>query len=91
MGRRGIMLNPFDIWAPDCRCPVNNTAFSAYAFHQQKIEDFIDIIVNSNNPNDTIVQTNALRKVGLKPSDLTSDDIVYIEREVNKKLNEYSE
>ena len=85
------MPNPFDIWAPDCRCPINNTAFSVYAFHQQKIEDFIDIIVNSNNPNDTIVQTNALRKVGLKRNELTSDDIVYIEREVNKKLNDYSE
>ena len=29
----------FDIWAPDRHSSINNLAFSAYAFHQQQIEE----------------------------------------------------
>ena len=79
------MLNPFDIWAPDCRCDMNNTAFSAYAFHQQQIEDFIDVLAAADDPNDRYEQLAAARCVGLDPSSLTSDEKEYIEKEVVKR------
>lgn len=76
------MSNPFDIWAPDCRCDMNNTAFSAYACFQQQIEDFIDVLAASGNPNDESEQMDAAMCVGLNISSLSDSDIKYIEREV---------
>ena len=78
-------MNPFDIWAPDCRCDMNNTAFSAYAYHQQQIEDFIDALAASPDPNDWICELAALAAANLDPSTLTSDEREYIEREVAKR------
>ena len=75
----------YDLWAPDHRSKVVNTAFSAYAYHQQEIEDFIEVLAASDNPNDVDEQYAAARCVGLNPSSLTSDEMEYIEREVSKR------
>ena len=75
----------FDIWAPDRHSSINNLAFSAYAFHQQQIEDFITVLASQDDPNDGDIQTQAARYVGLDPNTLTSDEIEYIEREVAKR------
>lgn len=76
---------PFDLWAPDNRSKATNTAFSAYACHQQEIEDFIDVLAASDDPNDSYEQYAAARCIGLNPDSLTSDEIEYIEREVAKR------
>ena len=75
----------YDLWAPDHRSKVVNTAFSAYAYHQQQIEDFIDVLAASDDPNDQHNQYAAARCVELDPDSLTSDEIAYIEREVAKR------
>ena len=76
---------PFDLWAPDNRSKVTNVAFSAYACHQQEIEDFIDVLAASDDPNDSYEQYAAARCIGLDPNSLASDEIEYIEREVAKR------
>ena len=76
---------PFDLWAPDNRSKVTNVAFSAYAYHQQEIEDFIEVLSASDDPNDSHEQYAAARCIGLDPNSLTSDEIEYIEREVAKR------
>lgn len=76
----------FDIWAPDHHTSVDNLAFSAYAFHQQEIEDFIEVLAATDDPNDGNNQIAAARCIGLDPRSLTSDEIKYIEREVAKRF-----
>lgn len=75
----------FDIWAPDRHSSINNLAFSAYAFHQQQIEDFINALAATSDPNDYSNQCVAAQCAGLDPNTLTSDEIEYIEREVAKR------
>ena len=75
----------FDIWAPDRHSSINNLAFSAYAFHQQQIEDFINALAATSDPNDYSNQCAAAQCAGLDPNTLTSDEIEYIEREVAKR------
>ena len=72
----------YDLWAPDYRNKVVNVAFSAYAFHQQQIEDFINALAATSDPNDYSNQCAAAQCAGLDPNTLTSDEIEYIEREV---------
>lgn len=54
-------------------------AFGAYAYHQQKIEDFIDEFINTEDANE------AADIVGLNLNDLTSYDIEYINKELAKR------
>lgn len=75
----------FDIWAPDRHTSVNNLAFSAYAFHQQQIEDFINALSATSDPNDYSNQCAAAQCSGLDPSSLTADEVEYIEREVARR------
>lgn len=75
----------FDIWAPDRHSSINNLAFSAYAYHQQQIEDFINALAATSDPNDYSNQCAAAQCAGLDPNSLTSDEIKYIEREVAKR------
>lgn len=75
----------FETWAPDRHTSINNLAFSAYAFHQQQIEDFIDALAATSDPNDYSNQCAAAQCAGLDPNTLTSDEIEYIEREVAKR------
>lgn len=76
---------PFDLWAPAHRDKTTNVVFSAYAYHQQEIEDFIDALVATSDPNDYSNQCAAAQCSGLDVNSLTSDEIDYIEREVAKR------
>ncbi len=76
----------YDLWAPSHRTKVENVAFSAYAFHQQEIDDFVEVLAASDDPNDQHNQIAAARCVGLNLDSLTSDEIDYIEREVSKRI-----
>jgi hypothetical protein len=64
---------------------MNSTAFNAYAYHQSAIDEYINRLATADDPNDGAAQADLLYGVGLNPSDLTSDDIEYIEREVSKR------
>lgn len=80
------MPNPFGIWAPDCRSPVNNTAFSAYAFREQQITDIIQqLSVTDDDPNDFLVQQKIFSEIGVDSDSLTNQEITYIEREVSRR------
>ena len=46
----------FNISPPWYRDPVERTAFNAYAYSQQKIEDFINALAASPDPNDWATQ-----------------------------------
>lgn len=89
MEKSGVMHNenqcPLDIWAPDHRCSMNNTAFSAYTLHQQQIEDFINLLAGCKEPNDLLAQTIAYKKAKLDPNSLSKDDIQYIEYQVAER------
>lgn len=77
---------PYDLWAPDRHDKVTNVAFSAYAFHQQKIEDFINALAACPDPNDYEVQRSLARQIlGCSLDRLTDAEIKYIEKEVAKR------
>lgn len=78
-------LCPLDIWAPDRRTSINNKAFSAYAFHQQEIEDLIDALAAVDNPNDYTMQLSIYKALDFDSDTLTTDEIKYIEREVSRR------
>lgn len=75
----------FDLWAPDHRTKGNNVGFSAFALYTQTIEDFIDVLAATNDPNDEDIQYAAAAQVGLNINSLTSKEIEYIEREVARR------
>jgi hypothetical protein len=64
---------------------MNFTAFNAYAYHQTRVDDYVDRLAAANDPNDGATQANLLYAAGLSPDALTSDDIEYIEREVSRR------
>ena len=78
-------LCPFDIWAPDCRTSINNTAFSAYAMRQQEIEDLINALAAADDPNDYATQLSIYRALNFDSDTLTTNEIHYIEREVSRR------
>lgn len=62
-----------------------DSMFWGYAHHQQKIEDFINALAASPDPNDYSCQCAAAECANLNLDSLTSDEIKYIEREVAKR------
>jgi hypothetical protein len=64
---------------------MEQTAFNAYAYHQQKIDDFVNLLAAAADHNDGQVQRELLSQVGLSPEDLSTFDLNYIEREVNRR------
>lgn len=74
------------ITAPWYRDPVETTAFNAYAYHQQQIDDFVRVLAAADDPNDAETQWEALRQVGLDVNDLSPFDLNYIEKELAKQL-----
>ena len=60
-------------------------SFEFFAMRQQEIEDFIDVLATTDDPNDYFNQRAAAMYVELDLDSLTSDDIEYIEREVNRR------
>ena len=83
------MHNPFDIWAPNDRGPIENLAFSAYAYNQQQIEAFINELSASTAPDDEWEQWRIACKVGIKLDRLTDAEKTYIEEEVTKRQNDF--
>ena len=73
----------FDLWGPDRHTSVGNLAFSAYAFHQQQIEEFISYLAAADDPDDTITQMEIAAECSLNLDDLTEDERFYIARCVN--------
>jgi hypothetical protein len=74
------VINP--PWFQD---PIEQTAFNAYAYHQQSVDDFVKLLAADACPNSLTTQMDLLNWVGLNPEDLTDEDIDYIEREVNRR------
>ena len=79
-------MNNWNLWAPGARSEIENVAFSAYAMHQQAIEDFIDVLAASDDPNDLGEQAATARLVGLNLDSLSQYEIDYIQKEVAKRL-----
>lgn len=75
----------FGITPPGCQCPMEQTAFNAYASRRQQIEDFINALAATKDPNDYNSQWAAALCANLNMSSLTTDEIDYIEREVNRR------
>lgn len=55
---------------------------------REKIEKVINFLVFAEDPNDFYVQQMIFNQVNLSITDLTKDDIVYIEEEISKRLEE---
>ena len=71
---------------PPWQCnQIEHTAFNAYAYHQQKIEDFIDALAAADDPNDADIQWDLSYECGLNLDNLTDYEIHYIEKEVAKR------
>lgn len=87
---------PFEVWAPDYRSHMNNTAFSLYAMESEgdlptrrgKIERVIKELLASDDPSDFQVQCAIYDKVGIDSDTFTDEEINYIETEVARRWNE---
>ena len=55
-----------------------------YTYHQQKVEDFINALAATEDPNDYGVQREIARSLSINMDDFTDTEIEYIEREVAK-------
>lgn len=75
----------FGVDPPGCQCSMERLAFNAYASRQQQIENFINALVATKNPNDYNSQWAAALCANLNMGSLTADEIDYIEREVAKR------
>lgn len=73
---------PFDIWAPDHRCLINNKVFSAYTFRQQQIEDVINYLAAADDPDNFPTQLAAYEAANLDSDTLTDDEIDYMVKEI---------
>ena len=88
-----INNGPMDLWAPDNRSHMNNTAFSLFAMESEgdlptrrgKIERVINELVASDNPGDFAVQCAIYDKVGIDSDTFTEEEISYIENEVIRR------
>ena len=84
---------PMELWGPDNRSHMNNTAFSLFAMESEgdlptrrgKIERVINELVASDNPGDFAVQCAIYDKVGIDSDTFTEEEISYIEEEVSRR------
>lgn len=53
--------------------------FLGWTMRQQKIQDFIEVLAATDDPNSPENQVDAARCVGLDWKSLTNDEIAYIE------------
>lgn len=60
-------------------------AFSAYAQHQQSIEDFINALAATDDPNDEWVQRRLAIDLNINLDRLSASEIKYIEEETAKR------
>ena len=56
-----------------------------YTYHQQKVEDCINKLAATEDPNDYGVQREIARSLSINMDDFTDAEIEYIEREVAKR------
>lgn len=56
-----------------------------YTYHQQKVEDFINALAATEDPNDYEVQREIARSLSINMDNFTDAEIEYIEREVAKR------
>lgn len=75
----------FGITPSGCQCPMEQTAFNAYAYRQQQIEDFINALAATADPNDYSNQCAAALCANLNMDSLTFAETDYIELEVAKR------
>jgi hypothetical protein len=59
--------------------------FLGWMSHQQEIEDFINELAATDDPNDESNQLRASYRTGIHLNRLTNDEIAYIEKEVAKR------
>jgi hypothetical protein len=62
----------FDLWSPSRETAVENRTFSAWAFHNQQLEDIVDAIAHGN----TSISVS---------DDFTDDDLTYVRHRLNEK------
>lgn len=62
----------------------NDPVFACYIIHKEAIEAFIQRLAFAADPNDTDTQRALASEVGLEWQLLTSDEIEYIEQEVER-------
>lgn len=65
--------------------PVEQTAFNAYAYRQQQIDNFINYLARTNDPNDFGNKSTAALAANLNLGSLTRQEREYIESEVAKR------
>ena len=75
----------YGITPPGCQCPMEQTAFNAYAYRQQQIENFVSYLARTNDPNDFGNQSTAALAANLNLGSLTRQEREYIESEVAKR------
>lgn len=66
---------------------VNNFGFTMYAAAQQAIEDYINALARSYDPNDLDIQNEEAERAGITLNALSNSEIEYIEIEVAKRRN----
>ena len=62
-----------------------DTVFGAYAYHNQKMEDFINALVAVPDPNNYGVQCDIARSLGVRIDDFTDDEVRYMENEIERR------
>lgn len=75
----------FGISSPGCQCSMERTAFNSFVYHQAKLDDYINALAKTDNPNDYWNQRYAARQAGVDFNDFSPEDREYIEREVSKR------
>lgn len=75
----------YGITPPWYQDPVEHTAFNAYAYSQQRIENFINALAATADPNDYSNQCAAAQCADININSLTRSEREYIEREVAKR------
>lgn len=65
--------------------PVEYTAFNTYAYNQQRLENFINYLASTDDPNDFDNQSAAALAANLNIGSLTAQERNYIESEVAKR------
>lgn len=63
----------------------SNPASACYAMHKQSIEDFIEMLSKTKDPNDEETQLLCAEACNLNWDLLDKNEIEYIEREVSRR------
>ena len=75
----------FGISPPGCQSPVEYLAFNSFIHHQQKVENFIDALIMTDDPSDYWTQQYVANQCDVDIENLSDNDREYIEREVSRR------